>query len=158
MSMRLTSSVWDSPTIPRPRPISRWTRSSDHTFGFIQAVGIRRAVLVGHSRGALPVARIAADHPDMVSHLVILDSNTLAPPDPNTPERIDPEADREPPSREELKARTVRRRTSQSVKDYLTDAYLEAEYRIAHLPKIKEVARAGSTRRATNGCARTPSW
>ena len=76
---------------------------NDHTLGFIQAVGIRRAVLVGHSRGALPVARIAVDHPDTVSHLVILDSNTLAPPDPNTPERIDPEANREPPSREELK-------------------------------------------------------
>ena len=55
---------------------------TDHMFGFIQAVGIRRAVLVGHSRGALPVARIAVDHPEMVSHLVILDSNTLAPPDP----------------------------------------------------------------------------
>ena len=111
---------------------------TDHTYGFIQAAGIRRAVLVGHSRGALPVARIAADHPDLVSHLVILDSNTLAPPDPNTPERIDPEADREPPSREELKR--ARFTSNQSVvKDYLTDTYLEAEYRIAHLPKIKEV-------------------
>ena len=111
---------------------------TDHTYGFIQAAGIRRAVLVGHSRGALPVARIAADHPDLVSHLVILDSNTLAPPDPNTPERIDPEADREPPSREELKR--ARFASNQSVvKDYLTDTYLEAEYRIAHLPKIKEV-------------------
>jgi len=27
-----------------------------HAFGFIQAVGIRRAILAGHSRGALPVA------------------------------------------------------------------------------------------------------
>ena len=109
-----------------------------HTFGFIQAVGIRRAVLVGHSRGALPVARIATDHPEMVSHLVILDSNTLAPPDPNTPERVDPEANREPPSREELKR--IRLASNQSVvKDYLTETYLEAEYRIAHLPKIKEV-------------------
>lgn len=111
---------------------------TDHIHGFIRAVGIRRAVLVGHSRGALPVARIAVDHPGLVSHLVILDSNTLAPPDPNTPERIDPEANREPPSREELKR--ARFASNQSVvKDYLTDSYLEAEYRIAHLPKIKEV-------------------
>lgn len=111
---------------------------TDHIFGFIQAVGIRRAVLVGHSRGALPVARIAVDHPDMVSHLVILDSNTLAPPDPTTPERVDPEADREPPSREEFKR--IRFASNQSVvKDYLTDTYIDAEYRIAHLPKIKDV-------------------
>ena len=111
---------------------------TDHIYGFIQTVGIRRAVLVGHSRGALPVARIAVDHPDLASHLVILDSNTLAPPDPNTPERVDPEANREPPSREEMKR--ARFASNQSVvKDYLTDTYLEAEYRIAHLPKIKEV-------------------
>jgi 2-hydroxy-6-oxo-6-(2'-carboxyphenyl)-hexa-2,4-dienoate hydrolase len=111
---------------------------TDHTHGFIQAVGIRRGVLVGHSRGALPVARIAVDHPELVSHLVILDSNTLAPPDPNTPERVDPDVNREPPSREEMKR--ARLASNQSVvKDYLTDSYLEAEYRIAHLPKIKEV-------------------
>jgi pimeloyl-ACP methyl ester carboxylesterase len=111
-----------------------------HAFGFIQAVGIRRAVLVGHSRGALPVARIAVDHPDMVSHLVILDSNTLAPPDPNTPERIDPDADRRPPTREEIKAAAMASRQSY-MKNFLTDAYIEGEYRIAQLPKLREVAR-----------------
>lgn len=34
-----------------------------HAYSFTQKVGIRKAILVGHSRGALPVARIAADHP-----------------------------------------------------------------------------------------------
>jgi 2-hydroxy-6-oxo-6-(2'-carboxyphenyl)-hexa-2,4-dienoate hydrolase len=111
-----------------------------HTFGFIQAVGIRRGVLVGHSRGALPVARIATDHPVMVSHLVILDSNTLAPDDPNTPERTDPAADRKPPTREELKAASLASRQSY-VKDFLTDSYIEGEYRIAQLPKLQEVGR-----------------
>jgi len=113
---------------------------ADHTLGFIQAMGIRRAVLCGHSRGALPVARIAADHPDLVSHLVILDSNTLAPDDPNTPERIDPAADRKPPTREEIKTASLASRQSYQ-KDYLTDAYVEGEYQIAQLPKLAEVSR-----------------
>lgn len=109
-----------------------------HTFGFIQAVGIRRAVLVGHSRGGLPVARIATDHPDMVSHLVILDSNTLAPDDPNTPERVDPEANRPPPTREELRQASLASRQTY-VKDFLTPSYVEEEYRIAQLPKLQVV-------------------
>ena len=113
---------------------------TNHAFGFIQAVGIRRAVLVGHSRGALPVARIAVDHPEMVSHLVILDSNTLAPDDPNTPERTDPPADRKLPTREELKAASLASRQSYQ-KDFLTDSYIEGEYQIAQLPKLAEVAR-----------------
>jgi pimeloyl-ACP methyl ester carboxylesterase len=69
-----------------------------HAYGFVRAVGIRRAVLVGHSRGALPVARIAVDQPGLVSQLVILDSNTLAPDDPNTPDRADPPPDQKPPT------------------------------------------------------------
>jgi pimeloyl-ACP methyl ester carboxylesterase len=113
---------------------------TNHAFGFIEAMGIRRAVLCGHSRGALPVARIAVDHPDLVSHLVILDSNTLAPDDPNTPERTDPAADRKPPTREEIKAASLASRQSYQ-KDILTDAYIEGEYQIAQLPKLAEVAR-----------------
>jgi 2-hydroxy-6-oxonona-2,4-dienedioate hydrolase len=110
-----------------------------HTYGFIQAMGIRRAVLVGHSRGALPVARIAADHPELVSHLVVLDSNTLAPDDPNTPDRVDPAPDRKIPTREEIRASAMANRQSVK-KDFLTDAYVDAEYRIAQLPKLRDVA------------------
>jgi len=110
-----------------------------HAYGFIQAAGIRRAVVLGHSRGALPAARIAADHPELVSHLVILDSNTLAPDDPNTPERIDPERDAPPPTREQIRAASMA--TKQSFKKgFYTDAYIEAEYRIAQQPKLREVA------------------
>jgi 2-hydroxy-6-oxonona-2,4-dienedioate hydrolase len=109
-----------------------------HAYGFIRAVGIRRAVLVGHSRGALPVARIAVDQPELVSRLVILDSNTLAPDDPNTPERTDPAPDQKPPTREEIRRGQMASRQSVQ-KDFLTDAYIEAEYQIGQLPKIREV-------------------
>lgn len=111
-----------------------------HVYGFIQEMGIRRCVLLGHSRGALPVARIACDHPELVSHLVILDSNTLAPDDPNTPDRVDPEPDRKMPTRDEFRAAAIANRQSIR-KEFLTAAYVDAEYRILQLPKIKEVDR-----------------
>jgi 2-hydroxy-6-oxonona-2,4-dienedioate hydrolase len=111
-----------------------------HAYGFIQAMGITRCVLAGHSRGGLPVARIAADHPDLVSHVVIMDSNTLAPDDPNTPDRVDPLPDRKTPTREEIRAAALASRQTFR-KDFLTDSYVEAEYRIAQLPKLQEVDR-----------------
>lgn len=112
----------------------------DHAYGFINAVGIKRCVLLGHSRGALPAARIACDHPELVSHLVILDSNTLAPDDPNTPPRTDPPLRETPPTRDELRKANLASRQSFK-KDFITEAYVEAEYRIAAAPKLKEVDR-----------------
>jgi len=38
-----------------------------HAHGFLKALNIRDAVMVGHSRGALPAARITIDDPDRVS-------------------------------------------------------------------------------------------
>jgi pimeloyl-ACP methyl ester carboxylesterase len=103
-------------------------------------MGIGRCVLAGHSRGGLPVASIAVDHPDLVSHIVIMDSNTLAPDDPNTPDRVDPPPDRKAPTREELRAAALASRQTFR-KDFLTDSYVEAEYRIAQLPKLQDVDR-----------------
>lgn len=56
-----------------------------HFAGFVEALGIRQGIFVGHSRGALPVARLALDRPDLVSKLIVIDSNTLAPDDPGFP-------------------------------------------------------------------------
>ena len=49
----------------------------DHAWQFVRTLGIRNATLAGHSRGALPAARIAVDHPELVKALIIFDSNTL---------------------------------------------------------------------------------
>ena len=54
----------------------------DHLYSFIQSTGIQKVHLVGQSRGALPVARLAIDHPELVKTLTIVDSNTVAPGDP----------------------------------------------------------------------------
>lgn len=42
-------------------------------------------VLLGHSRGALPVMSLVLARPDLVSGVVLVSSNTLAPPSPLTP-------------------------------------------------------------------------
>jgi len=54
----------------------------EHAWAFVKALGIKNATFAGHSRGALPAARIAVDHPELVKALVIFDSNTLPAEDP----------------------------------------------------------------------------
>ena len=55
----------------------------DHAWQFVRTLGIKNATLAGHSRGALPAARIAVDHPELVKALIIFDSNTLPAEDPS---------------------------------------------------------------------------
>ena len=55
----------------------------EHAWAFVKALGIKNATFAGHSRGALPAARIAVDHPELVKALVIFDSNTLPAEDPS---------------------------------------------------------------------------
>ena len=55
-----------------------YERVVDHAWGFVEAAGIDRVALVGHSQGGWPVTRMALDHPDRVSCVVNVDS-VLAP-------------------------------------------------------------------------------
>lgn len=57
----------------------------DHLEAFLETLGLRNVVLVGHSRGALATTRIALDRPELVRALVIIDSNSLGPEHPSTP-------------------------------------------------------------------------
>lgn len=108
-----------------------------HAYGFIKAVGVERCVMLGHSRGALPAARITVDHPELVSHFVCLDTNALAPDDPTAAERSDPPADRKVPTKEDIRKGEMNSRMS-FLKNFVTDEYIDAVYRIAQLPKIAE--------------------
>ena len=45
--------------------------------GFMDALGIRRAVLIGHSMGAANAARFAADYPDRAAGLVLIGAQAL---------------------------------------------------------------------------------
>jgi 2-hydroxy-6-oxonona-2,4-dienedioate hydrolase len=111
-----------------------------HAYDFIRAAGITHAIVAGHSRGALPAARIAADHPELVSHLIIFDTNALAADDITLPERPDPPPPPLAPTREQIRAADIASPLSYN-KAFITDSYVEGEFRIAQLPKTQEAAR-----------------
>lgn len=52
---------------------------ADDAVQFLDAKGIRRAAVVGHSLGSMVGQQIAAEHPDRVSKLVLMGSTALAP-------------------------------------------------------------------------------
>ncbi|WP_053204413.1 alpha/beta fold hydrolase [Jiangella muralis] len=71
----------------------------DHLDAVVDRVGPGPVVLMGHSRGALPVAEVALRRPDRIAGLVLVSSNTLAPPSPETPADFYPNAYANPPAR-----------------------------------------------------------
>ncbi len=56
-----------------------------HALAVLDQLELGPAHLVGHSMGALLAARIALDRPDLVRTLTVVDTNTLAPSDPQFP-------------------------------------------------------------------------
>jgi 2-hydroxy-6-oxo-6-(2'-carboxyphenyl)-hexa-2,4-dienoate hydrolase len=114
-----------------------------HIHRFMETLGIQKVHLVGHSRGALPVARIATDHPEMIENLILFNSGTLAR-DDSTPRSPTPAGARQPvaanpppPTKESIRRSLL---SDSYHKDYVTDAYVEAELRVALLPKLKEAS------------------
>lgn len=111
-----------------------------HAYAFISTLGLKRAIVAGHSRGALPAARIAADHPELVSHLIIFDTNALAADDATLTARPDRSLQTQIPTREQIRAADLASILSYN-KAIVTDAWVDSEFRIAHLPKTQEAAR-----------------
>jgi len=72
-------------------------RISAHLEALLDTLGEEPVVLVGHSRGALPVADVATRRPERVRGLVLVSSNTLAPHSPLTPADFYPRAYADPP-------------------------------------------------------------
>lgn len=54
--------------------------TATHLLAFLDALGIERAHLVGHSRGGYAVTRLALDHPDRVRTLTIVASSSVTVP------------------------------------------------------------------------------
>ncbi|WP_133119098.1 alpha/beta fold hydrolase [Mycolicibacterium agri] len=69
----------------------------EHLEELLDRLGSIPIILMGHSRGALPVAAAALHHPDRIAGLVLVSSNTLAPPSPETPADFYPRAYDAPP-------------------------------------------------------------
>src|SRR5204863_3524252 len=47
---------------------------------FMDALGLKKAALIGHSSSGAPAVTIALEHPERVSHLMILGTGSLLPP------------------------------------------------------------------------------
>lgn len=135
---KLGSGYTDNPPSDSDYTMEAQTR---HVLGFLEALGITTVTLVGHSRGALPVAHIALEHPEMVQGLIILDSSTLAPIDPASD--YDPRdfyarlAANPPPA---PTAEFVRREPDANsfFQSHITDDYVERILEMARLPKMRK--------------------
>lgn len=129
---------------PRSDPDYTMVAVTRHIHRFMEVLGIQKVHLVGHSRGALPAARIAADHPEMITTLTLFDSNTLAPdvPLPSRPAAVQAQPTAEPPTptRESVR-QSLLSNPSIYHEDFITEAYVEAELRLALDPKLKEAGK-----------------
>jgi pimeloyl-ACP methyl ester carboxylesterase len=74
-----------SSVLPAPYGMEAYARD---LLAVLDACGLERAVLVGHSLGAFAVARFAADHPDRVRAAVLVDGGLTSP----AIHDVDPEA------------------------------------------------------------------
>jgi len=109
-----------------------------HALAFLERMGIREANLLGHSMGAMVAARMAVEQPDLVKRLIVLDSNTLAPPDPSTPRDFYTKV-LEPvpavPTREFVRQEPDANSYSNQ---HVTDEYVDEILKIALLPKTRK--------------------
>lgn len=71
---------------------------TDHLERMVEMIAVPSVVLVGHSRGALPVAATALRRPDVVSGVVLVSSNTLALASTETPSNFYRTALGDPPA------------------------------------------------------------
>ncbi|MEE8348181.1 MAG: alpha/beta hydrolase [Acidobacteriota bacterium] len=127
---------------PQSDPDYSMDAVTQHIVRFMEVLDIQTVHLVGHSRGALPAARIAADYPEMITTLTLFDSNTLAPDLPAVARpaaaRTQPAAAPPTPTRESIRQGFVSDPRNYH-EDFLTEEYLETELRLALDPKFKEV-------------------
>jgi len=112
--------------------------TTQHIYRFMQTLELENVHLVGHSRGGLPVARIAMDHPDLIQTLTIFNSNTLAPGDPKpSAPNLRPLG---PPATKESIRENLMSRPNTYRKEYVTDEYVEAQLEVALHPKTRRAA------------------
>lgn len=115
-------------------------RTIQHCHDFLLAINVSRVVLVGHSRGALPAARIAVEHPELVGALVLVASNTLAADHPSTPTNFYESLSEKRPSWPDESFVTREPVANSYSRDHITHDFIEEMMSVARLPKT-EVAK-----------------
>jgi pimeloyl-ACP methyl ester carboxylesterase len=110
----------------------------EHTRGFLRTLEITGATLIGHSRGALPIARIAVEAPQLVKALVIFDSNTLPPDDPSTPLDFYSKLEANPPPVPDEEYVTREPKANSYLHAHITSDFVDEMVKIARLPKVME--------------------
>jgi 2-hydroxy-6-oxo-6-(2'-carboxyphenyl)-hexa-2,4-dienoate hydrolase len=123
----------DNPDTPDDYRMSAVVR---HVRSFADAVGIQDFHVVGHSRGALPAARVAIDAPGRVRSCTFVDSNTLGPGEGRN-EVVHANPPQPRLSRESQ--RWVLERYSFRP-DHITGAWLDELEAIVGLPKYREAS------------------
>ena len=112
----------------------------DHAWGFVNAVGIDRVGLVGHSQGGWPVTRLALDHPDRVYCVVNVDSVVA----PGSEEALHTARyymntiQFHPPGGETVESIRRTREFQSYTLNNITTAGAERGYALSQLPKLEE--------------------
>lgn len=110
----------------------------EHAHGFLRALGITRATLAGHSRGALPAARIAVDDPELAQALIIFDGNTLPPEDPNEPKDFYAKLEIGAPATPDREFVCREPIANSFSKNHITEDFIQEMLEIGKLPKLLE--------------------
>ena len=118
-----------------------WETGERHLERFLEEVAGGSAHLVGHSRGALLVARLALGRPDLARSLTLVDAGSLAPEDPSYPrsERFYEQLPAPPPGEPGPSAVRIEPEAQS-----LSTAHLSADYvgRLVAIARSPEVLRA----------------
>ena len=126
-----------------PRSDAEYTFDSlyNHTYRLVQTLGITSGIFLGHSRGALLVARLALEHPELVKKLVLVDTDTLGPEIPMFPSGAfyaNLPVHSGPPTLESV---LIEPSAQAFRKEQVTDDFASRLLEIAQLPKFQEAER-----------------
>lgn len=114
------------------------TRVIDHIRSLMRILEPTGVVLVGHSRGALPAARMALEQPDNVRALIVADSNTLAIRNFSTPDGFYAKLDKSISDVPDEEYVTREPAANSHTTGHITPDFVQEMVEIARLPKIVE--------------------
>lgn len=129
----------------------RWETGERHIERFLEEVVRGPAHLVGHSRGALLVCRLALRRPDLAMTLTLVDAGSLAPEDPSYPrsERFYERLPAPPPGEAGAAAVRIEPEAQSLSQAHLSDDFVGRLVAIARRPEVlrarREMAERGSS-------------